>query len=100
VASLQYALDQMAREGMPPMPSGHPRLNTERIVRYGPKGRAWYRLYEQIGRNGRSCVSGVFGYWGLLPERGARSRVASKGSIATSWSASKRRRRSRGAGAW
>ncbi len=72
MATLDQVLDQMYRDGMPPMPAGHPRLNTDRIVRYGPKLRAWYRIYEQMGRNGRSYVSGVYGYWGLLPEGGIK----------------------------
>lgn len=72
MATLEQALEQMARDGMPPMPSGHPRWNTDRIVRYGPKSRAWYRLYEKIGRNGRAYISGVYGYWGLLPEGGVK----------------------------
>ncbi len=51
---------------MPPFPPGHPRINTDRVVRYGPKGRAWYRLYEHQGKSGRSYISGAYGIWGRL----------------------------------
>src|SRR5690242_16158849 len=79
MATLKQALDQMYRDGMPPMDSEHPRLNTQHIVRYGPKARAWYRLYEHVGRNGRSYVSGVYGYWGLLPDGGIKIEMKSDG---------------------
>lgn len=52
--------------GMPPFPDGHPRPGLSRIVRYGPKRGAWYRLYEHIGRDGKSYISGAFGWWGKI----------------------------------
>lgn len=66
MATLDRAIAQMLADGMPDFPSGHPRLNTERVVRYGPKGKAWYRLYEYQARNGRRYVSGAYGIWGGL----------------------------------
>lgn len=57
----------MAANGMPPFPgNGFPRINTDRIIRYGPKGRAWYRLFEVQSRSGRPYLSGAYGIWGRL----------------------------------
>lgn len=64
MTTLDQAIAQMRAEGMPDFPSGHPRVNTERIVRYGPKGKAWYRLWEFTSHNGRTFISGAFGVWG------------------------------------
>lgn len=66
MTTLDQALAQLRAIGMPEFPPGHPRLNTDKIIRYGPKGRAWYRLYEYSARNGRSYVSGAFGMWGSI----------------------------------
>ena len=57
-------LSQMAEVGVPDPPE---RLEiTGRIRRFGRKKRGWYRLYEHIGRSGRSYVTGSFGYWGIV----------------------------------
>lgn len=64
MTTLDQAIAQMSAEGMPDFPPGHPRLNTDRIVRYGPKGKAWYRLWEFTSRNNKSFISGAFGVWG------------------------------------
>lgn len=66
MATLDQAIEQMRANGMPEFPSGVPRLNTNKIVRYGPDKAAWYRLYETVGRNGRSYVHGAYGMWGRL----------------------------------
>lgn len=65
MTTLDQAASQMLAAGMPDFPAGHPRVNTPRIVRYGPKSRAWYRLYEYVSAtSGRSYISGAYGYWG------------------------------------
>lgn len=64
MTTLDQAIAQMRAEGMPDFPPGHPRLNTDKIIRYGPKGKAWYRLYEWTSRNDKRFISGVFGVWG------------------------------------
>lgn len=66
MSSLENAIVQMRGNGMPDFPVGHPRLNTDRIVRYGPKGRAWYRLFEISTNGGAIVVVGAYGYWGVL----------------------------------
>lgn len=66
MTTLDEAVAQMRANGMPPFPDGLPRVNTPGIVRYGPKKRAWYRLHELQGRNGRSYVAGAYGMWGSL----------------------------------
>lgn len=66
MATLDGAIDQMLNAGMPEFPPGHPKLNTGRVVRYGPKGKAWYRLHEHQARNGKYYVYGAFGMWGAI----------------------------------
>lgn len=66
MATRDQALEQMLNAGMPELPPGHPQFNTSRIIRYGPKKRAWYRLYEFAGKNGRYYVAGAFGMWGAI----------------------------------
>lgn len=67
MATFDQAVAQMVANGMPAFPgSGFPRINTDRIIRYGPKGRAWYRLFEQQSRGGQVFVSGAYGIWGQL----------------------------------
>ena len=60
------AVAQMRGMGMPDFPSGHPRVDTDRIVRYGPKSRAWYRLHSLRTRDGRVVIVGAYGCWGSL----------------------------------
>jgi hypothetical protein len=67
---------------MPDFPPGHPRLNTERIVRYGPKQKAWYRLYEYPSRNGNYYIAGAYGMWGEIDST----------KIETDWSGHRRAR--------
>jgi putative DNA primase/helicase len=66
MTTLSQALEQMLAAGMPHPPDGGLRVNTPGVVRYGPKRRAWYRLFEHIGRNGRGYISGAFGLWGRI----------------------------------
>lgn len=66
MTTLDEAIAQMRANGMPDFPSGLPRVNTSGIVRYGPKKRAWYRLHEFMGRNGRGYIAGAYGIWGAL----------------------------------
>lgn len=63
MATLDQAIQQMLACGMPEFPPGHPRLNTGKIVRYGPKLKAWYRLFEYKARNNRYYIAGAFGIW-------------------------------------
>lgn len=53
----------MLAAGMPPFPPGHPVLNAGRIVRYGPKKKAWYRLTEMRTSAGAYVVTGAYGIW-------------------------------------
>jgi putative DNA primase/helicase len=55
----------MLAAGMPEFPPGHPHI-ADRIVRYGPKKRAWYVLRELLLRSGRVVIVGAFGIWGRL----------------------------------
>ncbi len=54
----------MLAAGMPAFPAGHPKLNAGRILRYGAKKKAWYRLYEIRAKSGAFVVGGDFGVWG------------------------------------
>lgn len=65
MADLDTAARQMRAAGMPDFPPGHPRV-TDKIVRYGPKKRAWYVLRELSLRSGKAVVVGAFGEWGRL----------------------------------
>src|SRR4051812_33185478 len=65
MATLDHAIQQMIAAGMPPFPDGGPRV-AGRIVRYGPKKKAWYILHEYQARNGGRYVTGAFGCWGLI----------------------------------
>ncbi len=55
----------MIAAGMPEFPPGHPMV-ADRIIRYGPKKRAWYILRELFLRSGKAVVVGGFGIWGRL----------------------------------
>lgn len=67
MTTLDQAVQQMLALGMPDFPSGHPKLNTSRIVRYGPKSKGWYRLWEYTSsKSGKSYISGAFGLHGRL----------------------------------
>lgn len=70
MASLDDVIGQMRAYGMPELPAGHPRLEG-RIVRYGPKKRAWYRLDEVTLKSGRRVIVGAFGLWGGAGEPGS-----------------------------
>lgn len=52
--------------GMPPFPNGGPIVGAGRIIRYGPKKRAWYTLHEYTTRAGSRVIAGAFGVWGRL----------------------------------
>lgn len=73
MATLDQAVEQMQADGMPPFPDGGPRLNTPAVVRYGPKKRAWYRLFEVQGKNGRGYVYGAYGLFGQFETRKVRT---------------------------
>jgi putative DNA primase/helicase len=62
VATLDQAVNQMMSADMPPLPSGHP-IADGKFHRYGPKKKAWYRLFEYLARNGRRYIHGSFGIW-------------------------------------
>jgi putative DNA primase/helicase len=55
----------MLAAGMPDFPPGHPVVG-DRIVRYGPKKRAWYVLRELVLRSGKVVVVGAYGIWGRV----------------------------------
>ncbi|MGE0357311.1 MAG: VapE domain-containing protein [Burkholderiales bacterium] len=62
---LDRAAAQMRAAGMPDFPPGHPQI-TDRIVRFGPRKRAWYVLRELALRGGRTVVVGAYGEFGRL----------------------------------
>ncbi|GGY67929.1 hypothetical protein GCM10007387_57640 [Pseudoduganella albidiflava] len=47
---------------LPPLPSGHPRLNGK-INRFGKGKKAWYQLREFTLRSGRQVITGAYGVW-------------------------------------
>src|SRR5689334_6408721 len=57
----------MRAAGMPEFPPGHPRVNSGRVERYGPKKKAWYKLHEFRSNSGQFVVGGSYGVWGELP---------------------------------
>lgn len=63
--TLDAVIGQMTSAGMPE-PEGMLQLNTHRVVRYGPKKRAWYRVWEMSGRSGRPYFVGAFGMHGRI----------------------------------
>lgn len=67
MSSLSHAVEQMRAAGMPEFPAGHPVIGAGKIIRYGPKKKAWYVLYEFRLRNGQYVVGGSFGAWGEIP---------------------------------
>lgn len=85
MATLDQAVQQMLAAGMPDFPPGHPRTNTDRIVRYGPGKRAFYRLWETAGKSGRYYVAGMFGMWGAIDTE----------NIKTDWEGMEREERER-----
>jgi hypothetical protein len=63
MSTLGSVLDQFGAAGMP----DPGQLETSgRIVRYGSKKRAWYRLREIATRSGVPVVVGHFGFWGRV----------------------------------
>jgi len=66
VATLDDVVRQMIAAGMPPLPQDFPRL--DKIIRFGPKKKAWYKLREYSTRTGARLYAGQFGEWrGLDP---------------------------------
>lgn len=65
-SSLASVLDQMLDCGMPPLTIVDLQVNTHKVVRYGPKKRGWYRIFESTSRSGRTFYSGAFGAYGLV----------------------------------
>jgi putative DNA primase/helicase len=62
MATLDQVIGQMIAADMPPLPPGHP-IADGRFRRYGPKNKAWYKLFEFLARNGRRYIVGSFGRW-------------------------------------
>jgi putative DNA primase/helicase len=62
MASLDQVIQQMAANGLPQLPHGHPVLDG-RIRRFGPGKKAWYVLRELDLRSGRRVITGAFGIW-------------------------------------
>jgi hypothetical protein len=60
---LDQAIAQMRADGMPEFPPGHPKVGVGKITRYGPKGRAWYRLEVVRTRAGTEVIVGAYGDW-------------------------------------
>lgn len=65
--SLDSVYRQFDAMGMPPLPAEGIQINAGRILRYGPKKKAWYKVFEYVGRNGKSYYTGVFGFKGDGP---------------------------------
>lgn len=63
MATLDQAIEQMYAAGMPSFPDGVP-IADGRVHRYGPKKKAYYKLYEFAARNGKRYISGWYGYNG------------------------------------
>lgn len=63
MATLDEVLSQMAAADMPPLPAGHPRVGTEKPVRFGPLKKCWYWINEYQARNGKRYFAGAFGRW-------------------------------------
>lgn len=67
MATLDQVISQMSAAGMPPLPSHFPSA-LGKVVRYGPKKKAWYRLREYVTHTGLRLYAGQFGEWrGLDP---------------------------------
>lgn len=66
MTTLDQAISQMLAAGMPGFPPGHPQVNAGRIIRYGPKKKAWYRLHDFRAASGAYVVTGAYGMWGEL----------------------------------
>jgi putative DNA primase/helicase len=69
-ASPAAVVQQMLQAGMPPISPHELRIGEGRIIRYGPKKRAWYRIEEihQRRRDGSACTFyvGAYGSWGHI----------------------------------
>lgn len=66
MATLDDVILQMMAAGMPPLPQDFPRLG--KVIRFGPKKKAWYRLREYVTHKGVRLYAGQFGEWrGLDP---------------------------------
>lgn len=65
MTALDQAVTQMMAAGMPPFPPGHPLTGTG-VQRYGPKKKAFYKLYEDRARSGAVIITGYYGVWGEI----------------------------------
>ena len=69
-ASPAAVVHQMMQAGMPPLAPHELRVGAQRIVRYGPKKRAWYTVHEIQARRSdgspRSFFVGTYGLWGRI----------------------------------
>jgi putative DNA primase/helicase len=62
MSTLDQVVEQIAANGLPQLPHGHPVLDGK-IHRFGPGKKAWYVLRELDLRSGRRVVTGAFGLW-------------------------------------
>jgi putative DNA primase/helicase len=62
MATLDQVIEQIAANGLPQLPHGHPVLDGK-IHRFGPGKKAWYVLRELDLRSGRRVITGAFGLW-------------------------------------
>lgn len=59
---LEQVVQQMQAADMPPLPTGHPRLDGK-VHRFGPKKKGWYVAREITLKSGKSILNGAFGYF-------------------------------------
>jgi putative DNA primase/helicase len=69
MSTLESAAAQMRASGLPEFPAGHPRVNVGKFTRYGPRGKAYYKLSEVTGRKGQAMVFGTYGFKGDGPHK-------------------------------
>lgn len=62
MASIDQVLNQMQANGLPLLPTGHPKLDGK-FHRFGPKKKFWYALREVVLKSGATMVHGAFGAW-------------------------------------
>lgn len=60
-SSLRGVVEQFLAVGMPPIGETDIRLDTSRWNRYGPKKKAFYKVFEHTTRSGKVIYTGFFG---------------------------------------
>jgi len=63
MSTIDHAIAQMRAFDMPPLE--RPTISGK-VIRYGPKKRAWYVMREFQTRTGARVITGAFGIWGRL----------------------------------